>query len=494
MLTGHRLREITNEVKTWNDVASGMIPSARSVRPDLPDGFERLLARALAPEPSGRFPTAAAFGSEIRALLAQMNMPVGASDLQALLSIINPPRKLRSLMERSKVIRLGPEGQALEDAAKLSGVVPAVAPAPAPRGFVVPAPAKTQVMPSTTSTMQGRPANQQPAVPPPSPPRMPAPTLSGPPPPLAARRSGGVLPPISYAAPGQATIQGVPRPTQMPPRVRQPTPVGWPSPPAPSPSPSSPGALASTRTPSGPYGPAEAMQRATPPRPSPRISSPSLSAEAMAVAATLPAFSRPDPEMGRPPATELLNRRSAGLWPPVLVGTLALLALAGVAIHFVVLPLDVLVAWWEPAALKVSSDPPSAEVLVDGARISALTPAITSVKRDRYDHVLEVTLSGYRPVHQIIRYDRARILSFDVPLQKATSGGNSAIRVVPIAAPGEKERVNASPDAGSPGVAPATAASDAGAASDASPTAAETAATAAPAAAAAITDAGRQDR
>ncbi|MEA2699336.1 MAG: hypothetical protein QOI66_3607 [Myxococcales bacterium] len=209
----------------------------------------------------------------------------------------------------------------------------------------------------------------------------------------------------------------------------------------------------------------------------------------MAVAATLPAFSRPDPEMGRPPATELLNRRSAGLWPPVLVGTLALLALAGVAIHFVVLPLDVLVAWWEPAALKVTSDPPTAEVLVDGARISSLTPAITSVKRDRYDHVLEVTLSGYRPAHQIIRYDRARILSFDVPLQKATSDVNSGIRVVPIAASVEKEKepVNASPDAGSPGVAPATAAADAGAASDAPSTAAE-----AGAAAAAVTDAGRQ--
>jgi hypothetical protein len=216
----------------------------------------------------------------------------------------------------------------------------------------------------------------------------------------------------------------------------------------------------------------------------------------MAVAATLPAFSRPDPEMGRPPATELLNRRSAGLWPPVLVGTLALLALAGVAIHFVVLPLDVLVAWWEPASLKVTSDPPSAEVLIDGARISALTPAITSVKRDRYDHVLEVTQPGYRPAHQIIRYDRARILSFDVPLQKATSDGNAGIRVVPIAASVEKEKEprNVAPDAGSPGVAPATAGADAGAgaATDALSNVAETAAVAVPAAAAAVTDAGGQ--
>ncbi len=209
----------------------------------------------------------------------------------------------------------------------------------------------------------------------------------------------------------------------------------------------------------------------------------------MAVAATVPAFHRPEPEVGRPPSTELLSRRPSGLWPPVLVGTLALLALAGVAIHFVVLPLDVLVAWWEPAVLKVTSDPPGAEVLVDGARLGALSPTIASVRRDRYDHVLEVSLVGHRRVHQIIRFDRARTLSFDVPLQKATSDKNSSMRIVPIVASVEKESANVSPDAGSPAPAVAPAITDAGAAADATPAAAETA-TAAPAAAAASPDAG----
>ena len=36
LLTGKRLREITDEVAGWNQVASGVVPSARQVRPDLP--------------------------------------------------------------------------------------------------------------------------------------------------------------------------------------------------------------------------------------------------------------------------------------------------------------------------------------------------------------------------------------------------------------------------------------------------------------------------
>jgi serine/threonine protein kinase len=35
LLTGKRLREITDEVAGWNQVASGVLPSARQVRPDL---------------------------------------------------------------------------------------------------------------------------------------------------------------------------------------------------------------------------------------------------------------------------------------------------------------------------------------------------------------------------------------------------------------------------------------------------------------------------
>src|SRR5882672_5607636 len=87
LLTGKRMREITDEIKGWGEVAAGVVRSARSVRPDLPASFEALLNQALAAEPTQRFPDAGTFGAAIRQQLAQMNTPVGPADLQALLSV-----------------------------------------------------------------------------------------------------------------------------------------------------------------------------------------------------------------------------------------------------------------------------------------------------------------------------------------------------------------------------------------------------------------------
>ena len=95
LLTGKRLREITDEIKGWSEVASGVVRSARSVRPDLPASFEALLNQALAAEPGRRFPDAGTFGAAIRQLLAQMNTPVGPADLQALLGLVRPPKRPR---------------------------------------------------------------------------------------------------------------------------------------------------------------------------------------------------------------------------------------------------------------------------------------------------------------------------------------------------------------------------------------------------------------
>jgi serine/threonine protein kinase len=96
MLTGRRLREITDEVAGWSQVASGVLPSARQVRPDLPAAVEQLLNRALAPDPAARFPDAATFGAAIRNVLGDLSVAVGASDLAALLGVITPPRRARS--------------------------------------------------------------------------------------------------------------------------------------------------------------------------------------------------------------------------------------------------------------------------------------------------------------------------------------------------------------------------------------------------------------
>ncbi|HVZ71280.1 MAG TPA: serine/threonine-protein kinase, partial [Polyangia bacterium] len=156
MLTGKRLREITDEVEGVSFVASGQVPSVRAARPDLPESFERLLATALAPEPALRYADAAAFGAAIRETLAEMNTPVGASDLQALLATVNPPRRPRSLVsEVSKVIRLGPEARALGEAiASVSTPRPATPPGLTPistaaRGGVTGLPGEGNELPPT---------------------------------------------------------------------------------------------------------------------------------------------------------------------------------------------------------------------------------------------------------------------------------------------------------------------------------------------------------
>ena len=128
LLTGKRLREITDEVAGWNQVASGVLPSARQVRPDLPAPVEDLLNGALAVDPAKRFPDAATFGAAIRDVLGDLSVAVGASDLAALLGVVTPPRRARTIMmERSKVIRLGPEAQALKEA-----IAAPATPAPVP--------------------------------------------------------------------------------------------------------------------------------------------------------------------------------------------------------------------------------------------------------------------------------------------------------------------------------------------------------------------------
>jgi serine/threonine-protein kinase len=130
LLTGRRLREITDEIAGWSQVASGVVPSARRLRPDLPVVIERLLDVALAAEPEHRFPDAATFGAAIRDALGKLNVAVGASDLAALLGVISPPKRPRQIMlEPSKVIRLGSEAQALHEAiAAPTTPAPVVAP------------------------------------------------------------------------------------------------------------------------------------------------------------------------------------------------------------------------------------------------------------------------------------------------------------------------------------------------------------------------------
>ena len=109
MLTGHKPREIRNEVDGWREVVSGGVRSARELRGDIPEAYEALLARAMASDPKDRFPDAAIFGAAIRELLRESEAPAGPNDIKELIEVLDPPRHARSPVERSKLIRLGPE-------------------------------------------------------------------------------------------------------------------------------------------------------------------------------------------------------------------------------------------------------------------------------------------------------------------------------------------------------------------------------------------------
>jgi hypothetical protein len=70
MLTGRRLREITDDVEGWRQVASGLVPLGRPFRPDLPPALERVLTAALAPDPRGSLQDARALVAAAREALA----------------------------------------------------------------------------------------------------------------------------------------------------------------------------------------------------------------------------------------------------------------------------------------------------------------------------------------------------------------------------------------------------------------------------------------
>jgi hypothetical protein len=482
MLTGRRLREITNEVAAFSHVASGVVPSARQIRPDLPVAIERLLDRALAADPAQRFPDAAAFGTAIREVLGQMNVPVGASDLGALLGLVNPPRRPRLLMlERSRVIRLGPEAQALREAF----AAPAT---PAP----LTSPEMTPAAPSS-----GRASGSRAAVTAPS----------GPQAAVASAAVGadvttpGIDSDPMATAPPTAPLAPL-RPRQRTPSHPAPSDVGRPSaapasarttgqrPAVPQPAPmTATPALGTQRSPMGrtpahgtqrsPMGPTPAHGTQRPPMgrspahegPGHRRSNsqtrplgsqrPILGPEAGRQAQPMPgtpAHGMRRPGMGATPAfgtqrparplgpagqapfgaqvgvptgvptsfdlssaqreTARVQLRSRRPGPSVLLVLLALLGGGLAAVHRFLIPVDVLAVWLKPAWIAIATEPEGATLRLDGVALHATSPTALSVKRDLADHVIEATLAGYRPARTVARYEKSVGPSFMLRLEK----------------------------------------------------------------------------
>ena len=96
----------------------------------------------------------------------------------------------------------------------------------------------------------------------------------------------------------------------------------------------------------------------------------------------------------------------------------ALLAAAAAAVNFYLIPLEVLIAWRNPASLSIATDPSGASLRLDGVPLDRTAPITVSVRRDRTDHVIEATRPGYQPAREVVRYDKAVGLSFLLRLEK----------------------------------------------------------------------------
>ena len=477
LLTGKRLREITDEVAGWNQVASGVLPSARQVRPDLPAPVEDLLNGALAVDPTKRFPDAAAFGAAIRDVLGDLSVAVGASDLAALLGVVQPPRRARTIMmERSKVIRLGPEAQALKEAiaapatpapvptsgkrVRLADPGPSTPPAarnltpartPAVRNLTparTPA-AKRNFTPARTPAARNLTPARTPAARGPASPRPAPDPLVTPPPekPLPPARARGYTPfkgsdpeLTPRATPPQPHVAVPNRPTTMigrsTPNRAHPTAQQWPMPgssqstmrgPAPTPArrPSQPASPANAPQPSPartrPTGPQDTVMAGTPAygvqRPPPQD---------FAHAATIPPPGGMSPGgMHHQPFANRVHHETARVvyrpprqWGGVFAVIVLLLAAAGVIVHLRVIPIDVLITWGQPTGLAIATDPVGAALRLDGVPLATSAPMTVSVWRDRGEHVVEATHPGYQTARQTIRYDKAASLSVRLNLQR----------------------------------------------------------------------------
>jgi eukaryotic-like serine/threonine-protein kinase len=460
LLTGRRLREITNEVAGWSHVASGVIPSARAIRPDLPVPIERLLDRALAADPERRYPDAATFGTAIREVLGQMNVAVGASDLGALLGLVNPPRRPRILMlERSRVIRLGHEAQALSEAfAAPVTPAPLAAPGMTPaaqqevgRGAAQPPPAAS----GADSSHPPEPGDAALATPPPTtplPPLRPRGKTSLRPgsPSTSDRRSTGPQSPV--------TARGVRRPGTPPLGTQRPLAGG--TPPLGTQRPLAGGTppLGTQRSPMavtpalGTQRPPMAVTPALGTRRSSAAVTPALGTRRSSAAVTpalgtrrssaavTPALGTRRPSAAETPAfgtqrpsaapwdtaapsrgqhqTARVQLRSPKRWRGLLVLTALVVAGGAAAVHYFVVPLDVLLVWRKPARLWIATEPDGASLRLDGVALAGSSPTAVSVKRDLVDHVIEATLAGYHPGRAIARFDKSLGLSLLLPLER----------------------------------------------------------------------------
>jgi hypothetical protein len=146
--------------------------------------------------------------------------------------------------------------------------------------------------------------------------------------------------------------------------------------------------------------------------------------------APVPLANAPRP---RRETARVIVRDGSHVWPVVIALGAAVVVIAAI-VHFAVVPLDVLAVWRQPATLTITSDPPGAAVRLDGVALPDATPAHVAVRRDRYEHVLQLTAPGHRAARQTIRYDHAVALATTVHLEREDAPKFEALPT-PAAAP-----------------------------------------------------------
>jgi serine/threonine-protein kinase len=116
-----------------------------------------------------------------------------------------------------------------------------------------------------------------------------------------------------------------------------------------------------------------------------------------------------------PGLTPVAKRRV--LLAPILIVLVSVFAAAALLVHFAVVPLPVAAVWLQPATLLIESQPPGAEVVLDGVKLASPTPARVQVKRDLAVHAVDLHKEGFLPASRPIRYDRSVDVALTVALE-----------------------------------------------------------------------------
>lgn len=175
MTTGRRPLQRRTFAEGLLAARSGHVPAPSSFMPNYPAEFERVLMKALAPDPDDRYPNAKAFQAELEAVRAHLSWTSGTDALGALLSSLYPagfPNSLKVLTEsrpsRPEVEELASEEIELVDEERGADAATAAAQA------LLSSPSR----PAATSTHRGAHVAH---LPPPSPAAMPMPMPMPPP-------------------------------------------------------------------------------------------------------------------------------------------------------------------------------------------------------------------------------------------------------------------------------------------------------------------------